>query len=885
MSRTLWNEGRVVGLSAYEIYVRHLYSADPTATPATEAEWLASTVAYGSSMLLLVSEEADTVSGFHYVDYPFPSGCRLCAANNILAGWFNGSGAYPNNSWATRVGSYGALAANVIDDHPPATATSASDIGVILDGDMSADTKASLREYGKVVDGVILQPGSWSQITYTPPYTDLSPDLSAVPTLRLSFSDRITHDFWILLTGFTDKGVIIGTTNVNGSTTSLGTDFDGTFMGPARFPWAAKVMFSVPPALVSELGGGNSSYTRKLPSTESAVTVDTSTVVDMTADPPEVFYNAAAANYGDSRVSIDVTDITPATKAMSVLVTYSTTSGLPTALYGTSLSVNETGANYIVPIDCVAPGAVGIYDSTTLAEARDDIPHNIGMTRDASLILYQIDKSVTDVTDPNRYVPVSNDQTIDLAGLYRYNTRYIWPYRLHSGGGSPDTSDLEDVKSVCCLYAMSGYVSQSFINSYCVDYDTALAAAANIGTGGGKNQAVTPVQLARKIGEQNVRDNYLFFFLSWGGQSYFADTTQYGMFCPVNKNTHKVEALNSYEATAGVRLGINFSGASIVDPNTGETVPSSDTDLMGGYWNITYQTDMSQPEATTVSVSKSGSGYVFEDHPIMYLAMKQYTTSQRGYTAAPQAPDGYNLDFADWFAATKVTDHLSTTTLNRMNVHSYYRQLSMENFLQYMAMEVDMSQLPSEVASSAVITHNQYIFSKTDITALASGSWDWTGQQVNAALLVKSTTSKANYYKPTPMYFYGLTWSGTTYTVGDDVTEQLSDATYHQWASVGQSGKQSTTSISLVDNMGGLLPTTGTSEVVSKDNINWEDLLNALNKNQTIDILGEVLTGMKSNITKTGPNFIQFSNGLRFYIAGSAPTDTDIPTGSIGIGW
>ena len=35
---------------------------------------------------------------------------------------------------------------------------------------------------------------------------------------------------------------------------------------------------------------------------------------------------------------------------------------------------------------------------------------------------------------------------------------------------------------------------------------------------------------------------------------------------------------------------------------------------------------------------------------------------------------------------------------------------------------------------------------------------------------------------------------------------------------------------------------------------------------------------------KSGTQFIEFSNGLRLYIAKSAPTGS-IPDGSIGIGW
>ena len=71
------------------------------------------------------------------------------------------------------------------------------------------------------------------------------------------------------------------------------------------------------------------------------------------------------------------------------------------------------------------------------------------------------------------------------------------------------------------------------------------------------------------------------------------------------------------------------------------------------------------------------------------------------------------------------------------------------------------------------------------------------------------------------------------------------------------------------------------------------------------DLLGEALRGIKNNgvfdlkgtgqnklsggldvskVIKTGKNYIEF-NGLRLYISSSVPTDSDIPVGSIGIGW
>ena len=54
MPRTIYNEGRVVGLSAYEAYVKQHLLEDPTSAPASEKEWLASSLAMGASMILKV---------------------------------------------------------------------------------------------------------------------------------------------------------------------------------------------------------------------------------------------------------------------------------------------------------------------------------------------------------------------------------------------------------------------------------------------------------------------------------------------------------------------------------------------------------------------------------------------------------------------------------------------------------------------------------------------------------------------------------------------------------------------------------------------------------------------------------------------------------------
>ena len=127
--------------------------------------------------------------------------------------------------------------------------------------------------------------------------------------------------------------------------------------------------------------------------------------------------------------------------------------------------------------------------------------------------------------------------------------------------------------------------------------------------------------------------------------------------------------------------------------------------------------------------------------------------------------------------------------------------------------------------------------------------------------------------------------------------------------------------------------TSGTIEVGPTDNLTWNAMLEGLKDNKAVDVLGTKLhnlgnelkatntIGITNSITeagankitvtgnnpvsmtsgvsnstnvltlgngtsiKSGTNFIEFDNGLRLYISSTEPETTNVPTGSIGIGW
>ena len=266
MPSQIYNEGRVVGYSAYESYLRQHMALNGDSTSASEREWLASSLASGSAMLMRIPvnfdglvTHVDPSNQWTFVELTFPEESRLCAANYIIAYLFEGKGIYDLDHpfFASKVGSYGSCISN-LDDlgfHPNNPAEDLDDVPIssTIDNIGSLDNflEQKLTQYSKIVDGIIVQPGSWTINPNSPPAYILDPDLSKHPSIRMQVagtpSDFI-DEIEILLVGFTDVSVLQGTTGVASSEGSSSLDMNGGFLGPACFPWASKVVF-VPPAL------------------------------------------------------------------------------------------------------------------------------------------------------------------------------------------------------------------------------------------------------------------------------------------------------------------------------------------------------------------------------------------------------------------------------------------------------------------------------------------------------------------------------------------------------------------------------------------------------------------------------------------------------------
>lgn len=417
MPREIWNEGRVTGLSAYETYVKQHLSEDPTTPPATEREWLASSLAMGSSMLLKVPATTNPATigseGHYYVDIPLPVDSKLAAANTIVAQFFEGEATFDNeNQWAVRITDYGQLISNTSTSSPSGTiaANQMSNVPRQTLSDWDDAKKNKLKNYMKIYDGLILQPGTWTTWSGSTPKKDFQANLSRpYPTVRLHIRGTIASgaEPYVLLTGFTIRTVLAGTVGQD-TVLESGSPQDGDFLGPAVFPWAAKIVFCVPSSYITYLS--NELYDRTIDT--NRVKVKDKAIVDMQRTKPETYYdpstyasNAAkhSANTTNPRKQYTVNAMYVADDVgkEAVLTVYQKSTAYPPALYGTYVS--SDGTNYLNPLDVVAPGTVKMFynqaNATEMANYENTFPGTtaINKTADGKLQILNSNGVLTDI--------------------------------------------------------------------------------------------------------------------------------------------------------------------------------------------------------------------------------------------------------------------------------------------------------------------------------------------------------------------------------------------------------------------------------------------------------------------------------------------------------
>ena len=464
MPKDIYNEGRVVGMSAYEIYLRHQLSEYPDMEPVTEREWLSSTLGAGCSMILRIPKGT---SGQY--DKQLPDNSTLCAASQITGTVFDGQVQLDaTSSWATKVVSYGPLISNTSDSHP----TTPGDTVPSGSAWQEAQRK-HLAEYMKIIDGLVFQPGTWSENEAedkSPAMDFAEPDLNKRGTVRINISKPLDRDVYVLLTGWVHRPIVAGSTKIEEGALNLIHPWNGDFLGAERFPWAVKITFVIPTEVMHVLN--DKAYIRQMAKGRAMLEVTAKPIVDYDSTDIQQFYasgdkttykdaiakaNADGSMYtpqgvSDSRVQIYVKEFNTTGDAVSVLGAYQrgdvsisgnpklTGADYPPILYGAK--VTSSGDQYVVPIDTGAPGTVKMFDNKEKAVAYPKIiPNTYAFWHDqANKSIYFIEgneiisldtkletKNISNVANSPYYASIikSGDKQVEALSLIDTNGKML----------------------------------------------------------------------------------------------------------------------------------------------------------------------------------------------------------------------------------------------------------------------------------------------------------------------------------------------------------------------------------------------------------------------------------------------------------------------------
>lgn len=921
MPRQLYNEGRVVGYSAYEMYVKHSLSVDPNTPPASELEWLSSSIAMGTSMLLRVG--TDTKSGPHCREISFPQTTRLCAANTIIGSFFSGEGYLPPNVrdsssvWSTKVTDYGNLINNTDTSSP--TTSSAAIPPKTTDNieNWSPSDCNKLKEYMKIVDGIVIQPGTWSDNENKPPTKDFSPKLSTYPRLRLFFSDKIEAPFFILLTGFTLRSVIQGVSGTD-SAVNTASPQDGDFLGPAAYPWANKVIFSVPSSFVNYFLRDN--YERKLPYNEQSKGVTTTPIIDMTTTNPDTYYES---KHADSRIPIEITHLNTYGEGAAVLTVYQRSEYLPPALYGSKLTLTESDSGRIRllnPIDTVAPGTLKLYhgevysdtiqDTSEVATAKtleSSIPNNAAFVRDSSdYVVHELNK------DTGQVIPVAKIFNTSLLGTltisemtypllqvegsharegvacYDQNDNVIrsnfvdfsrpqdW-YIVYNGKKIEGTQVVSDPLPYCSASPIihkriTGKLSNKIRELCGYEYDSDVFKEDGI-------WRRATMDMPNQIPESE-RSNYYYIIPSgwYDGAN--------NIVWPVRKSDNMLDVTIRY----GFNIVINGSNWSI-PPFYNDTTKGTCSDYLGSWWSG----DTINSDGTAAEYYSNKWAYIRinnHSHPTVISRLDKTNSGQVYYPNAVLPADIGGKPYEEYAQSVKMSTIFGYNTLVDAGILPAYRNMSLLGFLRT-ALYTDMGTGQPLPSTSSNILQPQLIYS--------NGT---TGNDIKYLFSLTVANTKANSGKSQLM----------------EIPENFKDsASDDPLGVITQTGELQALSLSMADNDNKPYILSGTAGNITdlRDNtLHWDDIVNALSHNKSIDILGDCLRNLKISLnniddgdyiisvkdgvlTVTKPddvvfsnsdgsvNYLKFPRGMKLYITnGKSPGTFGSPKkGDIGIGW
>lgn len=415
MSTKIYNEGRVVGLSAYELYIRHQLSEYPDLPVVSERAWLSATLGGGSSMLLKLSSGQSSI-----VDIPLPINSQLCAAKTVTASLFTGEASFDAGSvWARTVTSYGDLIQNTSSASPVTPGNTTSTVPALTPAQIANKEReyADLfKEYLKITDGIIIQPGTWSENAAGVPKKDFKPDLSSSGMLRIYINGTLNQDVLVLLSGFMHRSIIAGTSMLDSTSLTGMNPQNGDFLGPEVYPWASKIIFTVPNGSIAALQ--KYGYVRELEDNTAEKSIDDKPIIDFDSANPTDYYSRGtdSAKKSMSTITLDVTDLNvPSDSGVSVLAAYQRNENYPPVLYGAKVA--KEGQQKMAPLDVASPGTVKMFTDADLAKNyHTAYPNTFAMYKDDDSNVF-----LADDDNAGTMIPLSgNVSVVDHANASGY---------------------------------------------------------------------------------------------------------------------------------------------------------------------------------------------------------------------------------------------------------------------------------------------------------------------------------------------------------------------------------------------------------------------------------------------------------------------------------
>lgn len=336
-NKQIYNEGRVVGLSAYEVYLKqYIAETGSSEGAASEREWLSASLAFGSSMIVRIPE-----GSVNYFSAQLPLDSKLRAANTIIASYFKGECEIDlETNFAVAVTHWAG-------------------------GSWADKHIARLKNYLKISDGIVYQK-----------------NIDTPPTIEIYLEDAVVDSTgedcpYVLLTGFTNVDVLLGEAKLDEATAP----HDGDFLGPQYLPKKSKIIFTTPPGVEKHIQ--TLEYGRWIPEDASKALsqlwagydVENTSLIDLKSVDFGDYYNAPVDKDGHLDILKMNTDNSTISygvykaknyvgENLSVLTVTQRHKSVPPALYASKVSgdtFDATDAKKLYPIDTNAPGTVKMF--------------------------------------------------------------------------------------------------------------------------------------------------------------------------------------------------------------------------------------------------------------------------------------------------------------------------------------------------------------------------------------------------------------------------------------------------------------------------------------------------------------------------------------------